>query len=163
MPEIKIRPPYRSTVADMASSLSGLALGIVAIIAGTTAANGQPFQLKCADGSGFADTFIIDAEGGEATLLAAVEFDEPVVGTVAVGTVSYHLHFPQTTERWETHVRISRYSGYAVWEHGTPPFFESNDGNVVRICIVRQSDWDHCSDRRFTKRELHRKSAGSLF
>ena len=61
-----------------------------------------------------------------------------VNGKLTTTENSYVLHFPKTKTRYETLVRVNRYSGEMEWEHGEPPFGEFNLKNVVSAGVCSQ-------------------------
>ena len=68
---------------------------------------------------------------------------KPVVGKLIKTENLYILHFPEistkTVNRYETQVRINRYSGKMEHEVGTPPFNEYNERNRLIIGECSQS------------------------
>jgi hypothetical protein len=59
-----------------------------------------------------------------------VSVDSNITGKLETRDNLYILRFPKTKERWETWVKINRYSGEMEWEHGSKPFFTGNSNNV---------------------------------
>ena len=55
-----------------------------------------------------------------------------VIGSLTTLENNYVLHFAKTQNRYETLVKINRYSGKLAWEHGQPPFGEENIKNIFR-------------------------------
>lgn len=73
----------------------------------------------------------------------AVKFVKPEVvesGKLHISDYRYELQFPKSEYRWETHVRIERYSGDLSWEHGKPPFGQSSEDNVFRTGNCKKID-----------------------
>lgn len=61
-----------------------------------------------------------------------------VKGKLTTTENSYVLHFPKTPKRYETIVKINRYSGQVEWEHGEPPFGEFNLKNIAMAGVCSQ-------------------------
>ena len=61
-----------------------------------------------------------------------------VNGKLTTTENSYVLRFPKTKTRYETLVRINKYSGKIEWEHGEPPFGELNIKNVSFVGVCSQ-------------------------
>ena len=68
---------------------------------------------------------------------------KPIIGKLTETVNSYILQFPEistkSVNRYETQVRINRYSGKMQYEVGTPPFNEYNERNRLIIGECSQS------------------------
>ena len=82
----------------------------------------------------------------DAEMAALVEKDPVVVGQLTVKDNLYLMKFPKTEKTYEIHIKVNRYTRKFEWEHGTPPFFNSNardestPGNFYRTGECQQTD-----------------------
>lgn len=90
----------------------------------------EPIQLRCLGVSGPPLVFIVDPEAHTAEFVS--NFDVPE-GVLESTEAAYFITFPATETRWETRVRINRFTGLGEFEFGTPPFFGANPDNVLRF------------------------------
>ena len=98
----------------------------------------EEILIVCTMGKGDTDKryFVINKSGSIAKFMNASK--NVVNGKLTTTENSYVLHFPKTKTRYETLVRINRYSGQIEWEHGEPPFGEFNLKNVVSAGVCSQ-------------------------
>ncbi len=80
--------------------------------------------------------FVLQPDQGKAQF---VDPDPMVVGQLIVRENVYVMKFPATKSRWETWVRVNRYSGKMEFEAGKPPFFARNFDNVLSLGKCRQT------------------------
>jgi hypothetical protein len=111
----------------LALSVSGLLLAVAA------KATAEDIMLSC-NGS----HIVLRFDQGQAEL---IDHDPVTIGSLTVNNYAYEMRFPATEKTYEIRLRVNRYTGEFEWEHGRPPFFEFNAGNVYRTgtCVVSQA------------------------
>lgn len=92
-------------------------------------ASAETVTLECLFGDNSKSVFILDVteESAQFVALEGVE-----TGTLQTDDNRYQLQFAKSEHRWETYIRIERYSGKLSWEHGKPPFGKFSKDNVFR-------------------------------
>ena len=79
---------------------------------------------------------VFDAETGDALMVLMRRTGD---GKVSATDTHYSFIFPDTDTTYEIRLRVNRFSGKILWEHGTAPFFANirNTDNVHRsgFCI----------------------------
>jgi len=79
--------------------------------------------------------FLINTE----TMVAErIDLNPPIIGRLSVTENFYEMNFDQTSTHYALHIEINRYSGQFEWEHGTPPFGEFSEKNILRTGICEK-------------------------
>jgi hypothetical protein len=102
---------------------------LVVLLVFLSIANAETVTLECLFGDNSKSVFILDVSEKTAQL---VTLEGVETGTLQTDENRYQLQLPKSELRWETHIRIERYSGELSWEHGNPPFGELSTENVFR-------------------------------
>ena len=92
-------------------------------------------MLVC-EGSAGEFYFVLQPDQGKAQF---VNKDPMVAGQLIVRENVYVMKFPATKRRWETWVRVNRYSGKMEFEAGKPPFFTTNFDNIFSLGKCQQT------------------------
>lgn len=97
--------------------------------------------LICSNKKSYKYYFVINKSQSIAKVVDVLT--KPIIGKLTETVNSYILQFPEistkSVNRYETQVRINRYSGKMEYEVGTPPFNEYNERNRLIIGECSQS------------------------